>query len=241
MVPIFPLGVKKDLAQEPWWNIEPPEFDGGHFVEMVGATTDKTERHCKAFPAHLHPADVSLKLAGSGGDGAQTAAMLIATAGINEGFDGTHIPAYGPESRGGTSYADVHIAKTEVLNPASPVPHVLIAYNAPSLTKFGGTVAKGGFIIFDTSVAKEPKPDDASVKVIGIPMAEIAADLGKMVGKNIVSLGALAAATDMFPRETFLTAIKQALKEKASLMPLNEAAFDKGFAAAKECMKAKGY
>jgi 2-oxoisovalerate ferredoxin oxidoreductase beta subunit len=72
-------------------------------------------------------------------------------------------------------------------------------------------------------------------------MSEIAAGLGKMVVKNIVSLGALAAATDIFPRETFLTAVKQALKEKASLMPLNEAAFDKGFAAAKECMKAKGY
>jgi 2-oxoisovalerate ferredoxin oxidoreductase beta subunit len=240
MVPIFPLGVKKDLTQEPWWNIAPPEFDGGHFVEMVGATTDKTERHCSAFPAHLHPADVSLKLAGSGGDGAQTAAMLIATAGINEGFDGTHNPAYGPESRGGTSYADVHIAKTEVLNPASPAPHILIAYNAPSLAKFGGSVAKGGFIVFDTSVAKEVKPLDASVKVIGVPMSEIAADLGKMVVKNIVSLGALAAATGIFPRETFLAAIKQALKEKASLMPLNEAAFDKGFAAAKECMKAKG-
>ena len=63
-----------------------------------------------------------MKLAGAGGDGAQTAAMLVAIAAINEGFDGTHIPSYGPESRGGTSYADVHVAKDEVLNPASPAP-----------------------------------------------------------------------------------------------------------------------
>jgi len=233
--------VKKDTTLEPWWDIQPPEFDGGHFVKMVGATTDKTERHCKAFPAHLHPADISLKLAGSGGDGAQTAAMLIATAGINEGFDGTHIPAYGPESRGGTSYADVHIAKTEVLNPASPAPLILIAYNAPSLVKFGWTVAKNGFTIFDTSVAKEVKPADSSVKLIGVPMSEIAKELGNMVVKNIVSLGVLAAVTDIFPRDTFLTAIKQALKEKAKLIPLNETAFDRGFAAGKECMRAKGY
>jgi Pyruvate/2-oxoacid:ferredoxin oxidoreductase gamma subunit len=80
---------------------------------------------------------VSLKLAGSGGDGAQTAALLIARAAINEGYDATHIPSYGPESRGGTSYADVHVARGEVLSPASPHPHVLVAFNAPSLAKFG--------------------------------------------------------------------------------------------------------
>ncbi|MDR2560692.1 MAG: 2-oxoacid:acceptor oxidoreductase family protein [Holophagales bacterium] len=241
MVPVFPLGVKKDLAPDPWWKIEPPIFDGNKFVEIIGGTTDKTERHCKGFPSHLHPSDISLKLAGSGGDGAQTAAILIATAGINEGFDGTHIPAYGPESRGGTSYADVHIAKDEVLNPASPTPHILIAYNAPSLTKFGPTVAKGGFVIFDSSMANEIAPPAEGVKVIGVPFAEIAASLGKMVVKNIVSLGVLAAATDIFPRETFLDAVKQALKDKAKLIPLNEQAFDLGFKAAKECMKAKGY
>jgi len=240
MVPVFPLGVKKDVTLEPWWDFEPPKYDGNEFVQLVGGTTDKTERHCTAFPAHLHPSDISLKLAGSGGDGAQTAAILIATAGINEGFDGTHIPAYGPESRGGTSYADVHIAKTEVLNPASPTPHILIAYNAPSLTKFGPTVAKNGFIIYD-ALAPAPSSVDPSVKVIGIPFAEIAAGLGKMVVKNIVSLGVLAAATDIFPRDTFLAAIKQALKEKASLIPLNEKAFDLGYAATKEYMKTKGY
>jgi len=241
MVPIFPLGVKKDLTVEPWWNIEPPKFEGNSFVKLIGGTTEVTERHCSAFPAHLHPADISLKLAGSGGDGAQTAAILIATAGINEGFDGTHIPAYGPESRGGTSYADVHIAKSEVLNPASPTPDILIAYNAPSLAKFGNTVAKNGFIIFDTSVAKEIKPNDPSIKVIGVPFTEIAAGLGKTVVKNIVSLGALSAVTNIFPRETFIAAIKQALKDKASMITLNEKAFDLGYKAAKDCMQAKGY
>jgi len=241
MVPVFPLGAKKDSAPDPWWKIEQPVFDGNKFVEIIGGTTDKTERHCKGFPSHLHPSDIAMKLAGSGGDGAQTAAILIATAGINEGFDGTHIPAYGPESRGGTSYADVHIAKDEVLNPASPAPHILIAYNAPSLTKFGATVAEGGFIIFDSSVADEIEPPSAGVKIIGVPFAEIAAGLGKMVVKNIVSLGALAAATDLFPRETFLAAVKQALKDKSKLIPLNEQAFDLGYKAAKERMAAKGY
>ena len=53
------------------------------------------------------------------------------------GFDATHIPRYGWESRGSTSYADVRIAEAEVLSPAAPAPHLLVAFNAPSLAKFG--------------------------------------------------------------------------------------------------------
>jgi 2-oxoisovalerate ferredoxin oxidoreductase beta subunit len=239
MVPIFPLGVKKDTTVEPWFKLLAPSFEAGIFTKTVEASTEAQTRFCKGFPAHLDPHDISMKLAGAGGDGAQTAAMLVAIAAINEGFDGTHIPSYGPESRGGTSYADVHVAKDEVLNPASPTPDILIAFNAPSLAKFGLTVKKGGFIIFDSSVAKDVKPGDPSITVVGVPFTEIAAGLGKLVVKNIVALGALQAATNLFPKETFVTAIKEALKEKAKLIPLNEQAFQSGMDAANAFLAAK--
>jgi 2-oxoisovalerate ferredoxin oxidoreductase beta subunit len=239
MVPVFPLGVKKDTTVEPWFKLPTPNFEAETFTKAVEAGTEAQARFCKGFPAHLNPSDISMKLAGAGGDGAQTAAMLVAIAAINEGFDGTHIPSYGPESRGGTSYADVHVATDEVLNPASPTPDILIAFNAPSLAKFGLTVKKNGFIVFDSSVAKDVKPGDPSITVVGVPFTEIAAGLGKLVVKNIVALGALQAATNIFPRETFLAAIKEALKEKANLIPLNEQAFQAGIEAAKAFLAAK--
>ena len=43
--------------------------------------------------------------------------------------------------------------------------------------------------------------------------------------KNVVALGVLQEATNLFPKETFLTAIRQALKEKCAMIPLNEEAF----------------
>ncbi len=239
MTPIFPLGVKKDSTVEPWFKLNKPNFEAKTFLKYVGATSDIVARHCTSFPTHLNPIDVSLKLAGSGGDGAQTAAMLIATAAINEGFDGTHIPAYGPESRGGTSYADVHVAKDEVLNPASHTPDILLAFNAPSLAKFGITVKKGGFILYDSSIAKDVKPMDPSITVVGVPFAEIAAGLGNLVVKNIVALGALQAATGLFPKETFMASVKQALKDKAKLIPLNELAFEAGMKAATDFLAAR--
>lgn len=228
MVPIFPLGVKKDLVREPWFSIHPPKFDAEGLREVIGASTEVAERAASGFPTHIRARDVSLKLAGSGGDGAQTAAMLITRAAINEGFDGTHIPSYGPESRGGTSYADVHVAEEEVLSPSSPTPDILIAFNAPSLMKFGPHVAEGGTILYDSSVITEVPHIDSGIHVYGVPFTEIAADLGKIMVKNIVALGALQAATEIFPPATFLTAIRQALKDKCAMIPLNEEAFKWG-------------
>jgi Pyruvate/2-oxoacid:ferredoxin oxidoreductase gamma subunit len=179
----------------------------------------------------LWGADVGLKLAGSGGDGAQTAAMIIARAAINEGFDATHIPSYGPESRGGTSYADVRLAELEVLSPAAPNPHVLLAFNAPSLAKFGPHVVDGGVVVYDSSVTPDP-PQLSSAHVVPVPFTEIARNLGRPMVKNVVALGAFAEATRLLPQETLLTAIRQALHSKPELLQLNEQAFAAGVAAA---------
>ncbi len=99
-------------------------------------------RFAGGFPTHIDPHDVAIKFAGAGGDGAQTIAKLTSLGAIHEGFDSTYIPSYGPESRGGTSYADVHLATDEVLSPAAPRPHVLVAFNLPSLEKFGPAAAQ---------------------------------------------------------------------------------------------------
>lgn len=229
MLPVYPLGVKKDVEDpQPWFALPKPSFDPAAILTAVEGTDVAPKRWCREFPSHVASRDVSLKFAGAGGDGAQTAAMLIAKAGINEGFDATHIPSYGPESRGGTSYADVHVAESEVLSPASPRPNILVAFNAPSLAKFGPTVAPGGTILYDSSVILVPPPAVPGVRSIGVPFTEVAVGLGKKVVKNIVALGALQAATQIFPPETFLDAIREALREKASLIPMNVQAFEIG-------------
>ena len=156
--------------------------------------------------------------------------MLARTA-INEGCDATHIPSYGPESRGGTSYADVRIARDEVLSPAVPAPQVLVAFNAPSLAKFGPTVVPGGTIIYDSSVTPEVPALRPDIHLVPVPAAAIANNLGRLTVKNVVALGALAAATSFFPKESYLAAIHQALAGKPELLALNDQAFAAGFQA----------
>jgi 2-oxoisovalerate ferredoxin oxidoreductase beta subunit len=234
MLPVFPLGVKKDVSttRDVWPAWKTPSFDPAAAHAAVGGASERVSRFCAGFPREPWGDDIGLKLAGAGGDGAQTAAMIIARAAINEGFDATHIPSYGPESRGGTSYADVRIAEEEVLSPAAPRPHVLLAFNAPSLSKFGPLVASDGIAIYDSTVAPDPPRLASGVVGVPVPMTALAQDLGRVTVKNIVALGALAGATHLFPAETFLTAIRQALRDKPALLELNERAFALGVKAA---------
>ena len=230
MVPIFPLGVKKDTTDGAAFPVIPTaRFDPEAALTAVGATTERPPRFAEEFPTHIDPEDISFKLAGSGGDGAQTAAMILTRSAINEGYDSTHIPSYGPESRGGTSYADVHVALKEVMSPAAPRPHVLVAFNTPSLAKFGPTVRPGGLIIYDSSVISA-RPDDLAteVRTVPVPFTGVAAELGAALVKNVVALGALQGATKVFPEETFLTAIRSTLKQKCAMIPINEEAFKLG-------------
>jgi 2-oxoisovalerate ferredoxin oxidoreductase beta subunit len=227
MVPVFPLGVKKEAAADAWPPFARPSFEPRAVLEALSARGEAAPRFAPGFPARFGD-DVGLKLAGAGGDGAQTAALLLARAAINEGFDATHIPSYGPESRGGTSYADVRIAREEVLSPAVPAPHALVAFNAPSLARFGGRVAAGGVVVYDRTVIADPPPLDAGVSAVGVPCTEAARDLGSPRVKNVVALGALHAATALFPAESYRAALGQALGKNGSLLELNERAFARG-------------
>jgi 2-oxoisovalerate ferredoxin oxidoreductase beta subunit len=239
MVPRYPLGVKKDVTPEEAWPLPaPPSFDPGRMLDVIGGAREGAARFATGFPETAWGRDIGIKLAGAGGDGAQTAALLLARAAISEGFDATHIPSYGPESRGGTSYADVRIAEDEVLSPAAPEPHVLVAFNAPSVAKFAPSVVEGGVVVYDSSVVADRPAVRPGVAVVGVPFTQVAADLGKIIVKNIVALGALQEATRLMPKESFLAAIRLALADKCALVPLNEEAFAWGIRKAAEARKA---
>ncbi len=237
MTPVFPLGVLKDETREPWFEGRiATTFDVDQMIEQLGAVTaDRAaKRHGGRFPEHLDMTDVSLKLAGAGGDGAQTLAMLLAKAAIAEGHDATHIPSYGPESRGGTSYADVHIARHEVLAPASPDPHILVAFNAPSLAKFGPTVRDGGVVLYDSSVVTERPTLRAGISVHPVPCARIAQHMGVPLVKNMVAMGALYEATKLLPEGALLATLERNLSHNCAMVPPNVAAFEWGVKAIKE-------
>jgi 2-oxoisovalerate ferredoxin oxidoreductase beta subunit len=241
MVPVFPLGVKKDVAGEDWKSAwREPSYEAEAMLAAIGADAEPAPRTGAGFPRSPFGDEIGVKLAGSGGDGAQTTAMLLARAAVNEGCDATNIPSYGPESRGGTSFADVRLAVREVLSPDVSAPHALVAFNAPSFARFGPAVQPGGVVVYDTSAVREPPALDPRVAVVGVPFSEIALSLENKLVKSVVALGALAGATGLFPPEAFLTAIRRSLAGKRANVGVNEEAFRRGLAAA-EGRVAKGW
>lgn len=229
---VFPLGVIKDEERQPWFTLPKPDFSPERVLAAIGASDAAPPRHCRGFPEHIDAADVSIKLAGAGGDGAQTAALLLTKAAISEGFDSTHIPSYGPESRGGTSYADVHVAREEVLSPGAPEPHALVAFNAPSLEKFASTVRPGGLVIYDSSVIRTVPDVAAGVRVVPVPCTAIARELGNARVKNVVALGALQEALRLLEPASLLAALGRSLAGKSEWIAVNEEAFRRGGSAA---------
>ena len=109
-----------------------------------------------------------------------------------------------------------------------------MAFNAPSLQKFAHTVQPGGTVIYDSSVMTEPAEIDPSVTAVGIPCTQIARDLGSGKVKNVVALGAMQAATGLFPAESMLTAIRDALQANCAMQELNQEAFSWGVKAYEE-------
>lgn len=230
MVPVFPLGVKKDFTVDPWFERPAPIFEPEAVLGLSGADPmdPSADRETQPWPAHLPGRDIAIKLAGSGGDGAQTAALLLTRTAIAQGYDATVIPSYGPESRGGTSYADVHLAAEEVLNPSAPEPQVLVAFNAPSLVKFAPSVPVGGTILYDSTVVTDAPELPEDRRIIPVPFTRIATELGRPMVKNVVALGALQAAEELLPADSILVTLRHLLKDKPAMLPLNEAAFAKG-------------
>jgi 2-oxoisovalerate ferredoxin oxidoreductase beta subunit len=236
MTKYFPLGLLKDVTTDPGSAPLPelprPDYAPERLLDAIGATVEAPPRFAEGFPVAIDPRDVGVKFAGAGGDGAQTAALLLTHAAIHEGFDATHIPSYGPESRGGTSYADVRLAQGEVLSPAAPRPHVVVAFNPPSVEKFAPAILPGGVLIYDSTVVSRVPELAPGCRAIGVPMTAIATELGLPRIKNVVALGVLQAATGVLPEASFLHALRETLHRRPELLPMNEQAFRRGVEAA---------
>src|SRR5690554_8069310 len=91
-------------------------------------------------------------IAGFGGQGILFAGQVMAYAAMDQGWEVTWIPSYGPEMRGGTANCTVIIADEEIGSPTVRRPQAVMAFNLPSLDKYEPLVADGGVLIANASL-----------------------------------------------------------------------------------------
>ena len=168
-------------------------------------------------------------LAGFGGQGILFMGKILAFAAMIEGKKLSWLPSYGPEMRGGTANCHVIIDDNEIGSPIVTRPNILVAMNKPSLDKFEDTVLEGGYIFVDKSlIDRNVKRDD--VKTIYIDATTIADDLGNKGLANMVMLGSLLKATDIFTIDEIEDTMKKSLpKSKQALVESNMKAVKEGY------------
>ena len=170
----------------------------------------------------------SIVFAGFGGQGILFAGNVLAQAAMDEGREVLWIPSYGPEMRGGTAFCTVLIADEPIGSPVVDRPDIAVAFNPPSLAKFGPMVAPGGTLVVNDSLveAVSGRDDVDEVRVRCTPLAREAGD-DRLI--NVVALGALVARTGIVGPESVRGALRYIVgKKRPQALEIDLRAFDLG-------------
>ena len=138
-------------------------------------------------------------------------------------------PSYGPETRGGTANCSVIVSDTKINSPVFKNADHLVAFNAPSLEKFKTKVVDKGLILYNSSIIEEESLKECNQTCLGVPINDIANQLGNAKVANMVMMGAYLELTHLFSDETIFAIVKKILGEKkANLYEVNLQAIEAG-------------
>ncbi len=163
---------------------------------------------------------VSLKIAGFGGQGVLSLGLIAARAACSQGRFVSWYPSYGPEQRGGTANCSVVISGSPIGSPVVYEADLLVAMNKPSLDKFANDVKNGGIVIYDKLIGDfEFAP---SVEAICVPAIEMAEKCGSAKAANTFILGVIMQlGITKLHEEAFKKAVKDNFADKTKLADFN--------------------
>jgi len=145
-----------------------------------------------------------VRLAGTGGQGAILAGILLAEAAIRDGKNVVQTQSYGPEARGGASRSEVVISDGEIHYPKVIRADITLCMSQEACDRYGCQMRRDGLLILDADhVARAP-----TTLAVRIPMTTLARDVaGREIVANVVGLGALVGLTGIVSREALEAAV----------------------------------
>ncbi len=180
---------------------------------------------------------LEIRFAGAGGQGLQAAATIIGKSLIRS--SDKHVcqsQNYGPESRGGLSYADLIISDEEIDFPKIKTPQILICMSNESFLRFRSEIGNGTItdLIIDPEMValKIPLEEKNKVNIYSISATLISEEIvGNRIGSNVVLVGALNAIIEICNPMEIEKTIAQ---EWPDIAEKNIAAFRQGIQLGKE-------
>ena len=169
----------------------------------------------------------SFVFSGSGGQGIMSAGITLAQTAIEMDKHATYLPEYGPEQRGGSAKCTVVVSDDPIVSPLPRQCDNLIVMNEQAYEKFYEDLKPGGILLANANRVKAADERD-DVKVILVPVDDIALELGNPKTANIVLLGVLTGATGIVTREIFVQSLTEKFGKKPDVLEMNVRALDKG-------------
>jgi len=168
-----------------------------------------------------------IRITGFGGQGVILSAHILGkAASIFDKKFATMTQSFGPEARGSACSAQLIVSEERILYPYLVKPNILVAMSQEGYEKHISTLDDKGILIHEANLVK-PKKDKTKRKTFCIPSTKIAEDLGRRIIQNIVMLGFVTAASDVFDYEAMKEAVKTSVP--AGTESLNLKAFESGY------------
>ncbi|WP_461366536.1 2-oxoacid:acceptor oxidoreductase family protein [Candidatus Darwinibacter acetoxidans] len=167
-----------------------------------------------------------IRLSGSGGQGLILAGIILGRAAVLDKRRVTQTQSYGPESRGGSSRADVIISDQEIYFPEATSFDCLLALTQEACDKYLFDLRENGILIIDTTFVKNLAL--AAENTYELPFTEIAIEkLGSPISTNILSLAFLVKVTGIVKESSLKQSISESVKP--AFVDLNLKAMKLGF------------
>ncbi|WP_366923415.1 2-oxoacid:acceptor oxidoreductase family protein [Metallumcola ferriviriculae] len=180
-----------------------------------------------------------IALAGEGGQGVQSVAMIITEAAYEDGREALYIPNFGVEQRGGVSVAYVQISDEPIGSPKFKTADIVVALSDRAVRRTQKYVGEKTVFVYDADIdgVEDDLPKNAA-KVLGIPAIRVAKDELHPRVFNIIIMGAVIGATGVVNLEKAKEAIEKKLGYKfekdPKLRDLNYTAIERGIELVKE-------
>jgi 2-oxoglutarate/2-oxoacid ferredoxin oxidoreductase subunit alpha len=178
--------------------------------------------------------DLTIGMAGSGGDGIVAAGDSLMTALASQGYYAMVTKSFGPQIRGGESSFRLRVATVPVLNRGGTL-DLAVALNWDDFLRFGGELPVGGHtvVVYDANTKVAPNAIPlAGVKpaaAVAVPIEQMARETaGTEKAKNTVVLGLMSGWLAVDPQSLLAGIRKRFSKKGAELIEKNDRAFAVG-------------
>jgi 2-oxoglutarate/2-oxoacid ferredoxin oxidoreductase subunit alpha len=175
--------------------------------------------------------ELTLSIAGSGGDGAVVAGDLLAMACAGQGLQVIKTEAYGPQIRGGESSSTIRISTQPITSPGDVI-DALVVFSFDDFARFRSemTLSERCLVLHEPDDSPPPELMVEGRTFVPIAFGKLATEATAPSAKNIVALGLLTALYGL-PLDGIRAALRKRFgKRTASVIDANLRALDRGFA-----------